>query len=118
MTKRFSRREFRGGRVGRSRLDLLEIEADLSAEKRKARDLRHSAWWKEKIAAGRCYYCGRTFKPDELTMDHKIPLSRGGTSEKINVVAACKDCNNKKKYMLPTEWDEYLKMSKKTDGEK
>ncbi len=116
MTKRFSRRESRGG--GRRRIGLLEIDAEFSVEKRKARDLRHSAWWKEKISAGTCYYCGRTCKPDELTMDHKIPLSRGGKSEKINIVAACKECNSRKKYMLPTEWDEYLKRIKHTDGEK
>ncbi len=50
--------------------------------------------------------------PRELTMDHKIPLGRGGTSEKINIVAACKECNNKKKNLLPTEWDEYMKTLK------
>ena len=81
----------------------------INIEKAKARKLRQSSWWKRKIADGICYYCKETFKPDELTMDHKIPLSRGGLTEKINIVSACKECNNKKKYMLPTEWDEYLK---------
>ncbi len=117
MTKRFSKRESRVG-GGHRRRDFLEMDAELSAEKKKARDLRHSSWWKEKIAAGTCYYCGRTCKPDELTMDHKIPLSRGGTSEKINIVAACRECNSRKKYMMPTEWDEYLKLKKQTDGKK
>lgn len=41
-------------------------------------------------------------------MDHHIPLSRGGTSERENLVPACKDCNTRKKYLLPHEWDEYL----------
>jgi len=41
-------------------------------------------------------------------MDHIVPLSRGGKSKKGNVVPACKDCNNKKKYMLPIEWEAYL----------
>lgn len=117
MTRRFSKRKCRQG-DGRRRLDFLEIDTELSVEKKKARDLRHTSWWKEKIAAGTCYYCGRTFNSDELTMDHKIPLSRGGTSEKINIVAACKECNSRKKYMMPTEWNEYLKMKKQTDGEK
>jgi len=80
----------------------------IAMEKAKARELRGSAWWREKIATGECYYCGRKFNPLELTMDHKIPLARGGSSEKINIVPACKECNNKKKYMLPTEWDEYM----------
>lgn len=117
MTGKFSRRQRRGGE-GRRRNGLFEIETSLSMEKKKARDLRHSSWWKEIIARGTCYYCGKTCRPDELTMDHKIPLSAGGKSEKINIVAACKECNNRKKYMLPTEWDVYLKMMKQTSGEK
>ncbi len=44
----------------------------------------------------------------DLTMDHLIPLSRGGKSKKGNLVPACKECNNKKKYLLPLEWEEYL----------
>ena len=85
----------------------------ISREKRKARDLRHSPWWRKRIAPGICYYCGGKFNPNELTMDHKIPLTRGGLSEKINIVPACKECNNKKSYLLPTEWDEYLESIKK-----
>jgi len=85
-----------------------EAESELVKEKQKARDLRNTPWWRARIADGLCYYCGMTFKPAELTMDHKIPLARGGKSEKINLVPSCKECNNKKKYLLPLEWDEYL----------
>ncbi len=84
----------------------------VKTEKDKARKLRQTPWWKKKISDGICYYCGDSFAADELTMDHKIPLSRGGMTEKINIVAACKDCNNKKKYLLPTEWEEYLQRIK------
>jgi 5-methylcytosine-specific restriction protein A len=31
-------------------------------------------------------------------------------------VPACKDCNNKKKYLLPIEWEEYLKTLEQTEG--
>ena len=79
-----------------------------SNERVKARELRHSRWWKQKLADGICYYCGEKFSGEDLTMDHKIPVSRGGLSEKSNLVAACKECNNKKKYLMPYEWDEYL----------
>jgi 5-methylcytosine-specific restriction endonuclease McrA len=81
-------------------------------EKQKARDLRASSWWRKKRAAGICYYCGKKFPPDDLTMDHLIPLSRGGSSERFNIVPACKECNNRKKYLLPAEWDEYIEMIK------
>lgn len=88
--------------------DAAGIDADITREKQKARTLKHSPWWKKKISSGVCHYCRRTFNPSELTMDHIIPLSRGGKSERINIVAACKDCNNRKKYLLPVEWEEYL----------
>jgi len=50
-------------------------------------------------------------------MDHIVPLSRGGKSTKGNIVAACKMCNNKKKYLLPVEWEEYLKNIKNNGDE-
>jgi len=77
-------------------------------EKEKSRKLRSSAWWKKKRSSGICYYCRKKFKPADLTMDHVIPLSRGGTSSRENIVPCCKDCNKKKSYLLPAEWTEYL----------
>lgn len=84
-------------------------EAAIGRERQKARDLRRSEWWKRRLAKGRCHYCGRSFPPKELTMDHIVALARGGRSTRGNVVPACKDCNNKKKYMVPIEWEEYLR---------
>lgn len=81
----------------------------IKREKAKARELRASQWWKRKRSPGICYYCGSRFKPSELTMDHLIPLTRGGKSVQGNLVPACKECNNKKKYLLPQEWEEYLR---------
>ena len=80
----------------------------IEREEKKARKLRDSPWWKKKKSSGKCHYCQQSFKPSELTMDHIIPLSRGGSSEKSNIVPCCKDCNSKKKYYLPHEWQEYL----------
>lgn len=83
-------------------------QVNIHREKQKAREMKNSPWWRKKISSGTCYYCGKKCKPEDLTMDHKIPLARGGRSEKINLVPACKDCNNKKKYLLAVEWDEYM----------
>ena len=80
-------------------------EADISQEKNRARELRRSEWWKRKRASGVCHYCHGRFPPAELTMDHLIPLVRGGKSTKGNIVPACKACNSKKKYALPWEWE-------------
>jgi 5-methylcytosine-specific restriction endonuclease McrA len=88
-------------------------DAHIKREKTKARDLRDSQWWKRKRSSGICYYCGGKFRPAELTMDHLVPITRGGRSMQGNVVPACKDCNSKKKYLLPSEWEEYLETIKK-----
>jgi 5-methylcytosine-specific restriction endonuclease McrA len=83
-------------------------EADIKRERRKARELRSSQWWKRRLAKGVCHYCGQSTPPKALTMDHIVPIARGGRSTKSNVVTACKACNNAKKQLLPMEWEEYL----------
>ncbi len=88
---------------------ILEIsEADIKREREKSRELRKSRWWKNRVALGICHFCGLRFSPDELTMDHLVPVSRGGKASRNNVVPACKECNSRKKYLLPIEWQEYL----------
>jgi len=82
-------------------------DSDLKDEKRKARELRHTRWWKEKLQKGLCEYCGKRVPQEELTMDHIVPLIRGGKSVKNNIAVCCKKCNNKKKYLLLSEWDGY-----------
>lgn len=83
-------------------------ESDIRRERALARSLRESEWWKRKCAKGRCYYCGAEVPPRELTMDHIVPIARGGKSTRNNLVTACKECNNRKKYLLPLEWEEYV----------
>jgi 5-methylcytosine-specific restriction endonuclease McrA len=84
-------------------------DADLVRERTKARELRESQWWKRRLAKGKCYYCGRCVLPRELTMDHIVPISRGGKTTKGNVVTCCKECNTAKRQLLPMEWENYLK---------
>ena len=88
--------------------EVMVDERELKREKEKARELRRTRWWQNRLAKGICHYCGGSFPPSELTMDHVVPITRGGTSSRGNVVTACKECNNRKKYLLPIEWEEYL----------
>jgi 5-methylcytosine-specific restriction enzyme A len=81
-------------------------------EREKARKLRNSQWWKRKRSSGVCHYCSKTFAPSELTMDHIIPLARGGRSEKFNLVPCCKACNTNKQQLLPCEWQAYMETRK------
>jgi 5-methylcytosine-specific restriction endonuclease McrA len=54
-----------------------------------------------------CQYCGG--RPKELTVDHVLPLSRGGRDWWDNVVAACTRCNHKKAARTPEEAHMVLK---------
>lgn len=52
-----------------------------------------------------CWYCGRRVKnPKELTIDHIIPRSKGGTNDMDNVFMVCKNCNSSKRDMDVLEW--------------
>jgi len=88
---------------------IVEVTAeDVKREREKARALRKTQWWSNRLDRGLCHYCGQKFPRDALSMDHVVPVIRGGKSTRGNCVPACKDCNNRKKYLLPIEWEEYL----------
>jgi 5-methylcytosine-specific restriction endonuclease McrA len=89
--------------------DLNDWDDDaIRAERNKARELRKSQWWNRRVAKGVCHYCHKPTPPKELTMDHTVPLARGGRSTKGNVVPCCKECNTRKKQLLPMEWAEHV----------
>jgi 5-methylcytosine-specific restriction endonuclease McrA len=50
-----------------------------------------------------CAYCGRQFRFDELTREHIIPVSRGGTDSWMNCITACRACNGHKGNRKPEE---------------
>ena len=78
-------------------------EAHIKRERAKARELRASQWWKQQVGPGVCYHCGNKFLKTQLTMDHLIPVSRGGKSSKNNVVPSCKPCNQTRGHKLDVE---------------
>ena len=85
---------------------LVEVdEATIKRERATARALRDSPWWKRRRAPGVCHYCGAQVGAKALTMDHLVPIVRGGRSTKGNLVPACKPCNDAKKHKLPFEFD-------------
>ena len=43
-----------------------------------------------------CQFCGNALPSEKLTIDHIIPLSKGGVDEITNYVTACFECNQKK----------------------
>jgi len=43
-----------------------------------------------------CQYCGVVLSSSDLTLDHVVPRSRGGSSTWENLVACCHPCNRRK----------------------
>ena len=54
-----------------------------------------------------CVYCGS--KDQRLTVDHVIPVSRGGKTNFDNCVSSCKPCNSNKGNRTPSEAKMFLK---------
>ena len=50
-----------------------------------------------------CAYCSGHFPELELTVEHILPVSRGGRHEWTNVVTACRSCNTRKGSRRPEE---------------
>ena len=57
----------------------------------------------EVLLAGGCAYCGAM----ATQVDHVLPLSRGGTDDRGNLVPACRFCNMEKLDFTPEEWRSY-----------
>ncbi len=54
-------------------------------------ELRHEIFVRDNW---KCHYCGETLSPTTSTLDHVIPVSKGGTNIDSNLVAACLVCNS------------------------
>lgn len=78
-------------------------KAHIARERKKAQELKRSQWWKNILGKGICHYCSQKFEAKDLTMDHLVPVARGGKSVRGNVVPACKKCNTEKKLATPVE---------------
>ncbi|WP_121160638.1 HNH endonuclease [Micromonospora pisi] len=56
------------------------------------------------LGIGRCCYCGNVDGP--FWVEHRVPVSRGGTNELDNLDCACAECNFEKGDLLVEEWEE------------
>lgn len=59
-----------------------------------------------------CAYCDR--KGVKLTLDHVVPLSRGGRHCIANIVPACESCNQKKGSLTVVEWKNYSRAKRQS----
>lgn len=54
---------------------------------------RAKAWKRQR---GQCYYCNATVAKHKATLEHRIPVSQGGSLRYGNAVMACRRCNEEK----------------------
>jgi 5-methylcytosine-specific restriction endonuclease McrA len=77
------------------------------------KDDRRKARRMELMAADpSCYYCGVALTGETATIDHVMPLSKGGTWADHNTVLACKACNNAKGDQVPEGTPVFVKPEK------
>lgn len=60
-----------------------------------------------KTQKGLCWWCGVKLK-GKYEIDHRIPLSRGGSNWPNNICLTCRRCNRSKSDKLPHEWSNRL----------
>jgi 5-methylcytosine-specific restriction endonuclease McrA len=58
---------------------------------------------------GLCFYCGGDTNSRAEHVDHFVPLIRGGSNARFNIVVSCQTCNCKKGGKLPLEFMGFLK---------
>jgi 5-methylcytosine-specific restriction endonuclease McrA len=86
------------------------------AHRRRARDASANGFWTQDewlalVAAhwNACAYCGRFV---QLTVDHRVPLARGGSNWIWNLLPACGRCNRRKSSRTEREYREELEREK------
>lgn len=57
---------------------------------------------------GHCMLCGKFVDYEDFTVDHIVPLAKGGTNDISNLQCACKRCNTIKQDIMPDELIEVL----------
>ncbi len=55
------------------------------------------------LQRGLCFYCRATLGPD-YQIDHRIPVSRGGSNDSLNIALTCRTCNQKKNTKTDVEF--------------
>ena len=84
-------------------VEIVRDERHIRRERAKARELRATPYFQELLRRGICHYCGKKFPPEELTLDHIVPVARGGRSTRGNLVVCCRACNRSKSCLTPAE---------------
>lgn len=58
------------------------------------KETKRSLIWHK--TCGLCWYCGKALQIDTMCIEHRTPVSRGGSHEIHNLLPACRSCNSQK----------------------
>ena len=77
-----------------------DIHSKLNRRRRRKKQLAINVRLKKYLLDGKefgvCCYCLNAFGVKDLTIEHKVPICLGGTSDLSNVDLACAPCNQKR----------------------
>lgn len=88
-----------------SRLIKRKMDGKSIQERARKHGCKREPIWRIKVYERdrwKCYLCGRkvvrsnTYRPNQATIDHVIPLSKGGSHTYDNVRTSCQSCNSSK----------------------
>lgn len=63
---------------------------------------------------GHCAYCGKKIDFDDMTIDHILATSKGGSNDLANTIPSCQLCNNQKADRTIEEFRTFLENIKET----
>jgi 5-methylcytosine-specific restriction endonuclease McrA len=61
-----------------------------------------------------CCFCRKSMKKSETTLEHVVPISKGGTNAQRNLKLSCSGCNNQRGDM---DFDEFMAIKMRERGE-
>ncbi len=91
----------------RNLIELEGREALVETEQKDERDYNSDPQRRVMILArdgNACVYCTAALSEDNFVLDHLIPVSKGGTNRKHNLVTACEVCNRRRSDSEPIEF--------------
>ncbi len=74
--------------------------------KRRARlaNVPSDNWTRSEVFTGNCWYCGIEVSIQNFHADHFVPLAKGGSNTRDNIVCSCANCNLRKSDKLPYDF--------------
>lgn len=57
---------------------------------------------------GTCHFCGKELLFKQVSIDHYLPKSKGGSDDIFNLVCSCRRCNKYKKSSVPEDYKEVM----------